>query len=90
MAERKEFFCHQAASRGFPTITKEYCLEKCDSAQKGVKAECPESVRLSLKDIKLLEDIRDAKELGKRLKIKPGHRTHKAAKERWGRRRTRL
>lgn len=45
MAERKEFFCHQAESKGFPTITEEYCLEKCDSAQKGVKAECPPSVR---------------------------------------------
>ena len=90
MAERKEFFCHQAESKGFPTITEEYCLEKCDIAQRGIKTECPESVRLFLEDIKLLKEFRDAKELGKRLKIKPGHRTHKAAKERWGRRRTRL
>ena len=45
MTERKEFFCHQAADKGFLTITEEYCLEKCDSAQRGVKTECPLSVK---------------------------------------------
>lgn len=87
MAKKEKFHCHEAPSS---VATEKFCLEECESTQRGVKAECPESVGLSPEDIKLLEDFRDAKKIGKRLKVKPGHRTSQPAKERWGRRRTKL
>jgi len=43
MVEKKEFHCHEAPNR---IATEKYCIETCDSKQKGAKAECPESVRL--------------------------------------------
>lgn len=87
MAEKEKFHCHEAPNS---VATEEYCLEECKSTQRGVKAECPESVNLLSRDKKLLKEIQDLEVLGKRLKIKPGHRTHKSAKERWGRRGTKL
>lgn len=44
MTENGVFHCDQAARKGKLAITKNYCLEECDSAQKGVKAECPVEV----------------------------------------------
>lgn len=42
---KEEFHCYYA---GPHTITDDYCLEKCNSPQKGVKAYCPSSVRPQL------------------------------------------
>lgn len=47
MAGKEEFHCHQAAAKGLQKITEDFCL-KCDSPQKGAKAECPDSVRPQL------------------------------------------
>ena len=50
MNENEKFFCHQAAAKGFRAITKAYCRDKCDSPQRGAKAECPDSVRPQLSE----------------------------------------
>lgn len=45
MAEKEKIHCYHAVSKGLQEIDEDYCLKKCDSPQKGVKAYCPESVR---------------------------------------------
>jgi len=85
MAEKEKFFCHEGGE-----ITEDFCIGECKSTQRGVKAECPESVKLSPEDKRILEDFLKAKELGRELGHKPGHKTHQPAKGRWGRRRTKI
>jgi len=46
--EERKFYCHQAAEKGLFEITEEYCLNECNSVQRGLKAECPDSVRPKL------------------------------------------
>jgi len=44
MASERPFHCHWAASHGHPAVTEKFCLEKCRSSQRGLKAECPQVV----------------------------------------------
>lgn len=52
MVEKEKFYCHQAASQAPETrgeITEDFCLNNCRSAQRGVKAECPEVAKCAPK-----------------------------------------
>lgn len=48
MAGKEKVFCHQAKEQEPETegnVDIKFCLKKCRSVQKGVKAECPDAVK---------------------------------------------
>jgi len=45
MAEKKEFFCQDAAVEGRQAITNAYCFDECDVPLRGFRSICPETIR---------------------------------------------
>ena len=48
MVEKEKFYCQKASEQAPKTrgeITEDFCLRLCKSVQRGVKAECPDSVK---------------------------------------------
>lgn len=61
MTEKEEFPCHQVGK----SITAVYCREGCNEPQRGVKAECPDSVTQTVTEKDVTEAFNSSSEAAK-------------------------